>query len=435
MGCRRAGRRTQAGPRRAGSRGVDLPGALGAVADQLVLGVRLAEQIVDRGVGNTLAGWGQTRGQASQRFGGVDQVRARTSTTLPTPRPQRGISWFTMVTSNSASASSSVRAVARRRSRSASSRCPSWSPGAPVLPGRRLEGRPTAPPASSSCTCRAPGRLISSSAGCPRRAPSRRARAACSSGACRAPPLTRGARPPRPSDRTPRPSRTNSACCPAPPDAVAGWLRAPRLQMSLWSLRLTAALSSRRPRSVRRVRRRGARSRRDVRRTPYGATRPSPRRRDSPDRPRSARARSPGLLRDRPPRRLDLGVRNDPPTRPGEEEGVHFRFVTRRPSTRWPREDELRVGGGPRHGPLRHPAPARRAGAGAGESALLEIDLQGARQVRESMPEALFVFLEAAVLGGTGAPAGRPRYRDLRPSGSAAWRPRGPSWRPKPSSM
>jgi guanylate kinase len=29
----------------------------------------------------------------------------------------------------------------------------------------------------------------------------------------------------------------------------------------------------------------------------------------------------------------------------------------------------------------------------AGRAALLEIDLQGARQVRESMPEALFVFL------------------------------------------
>src|SRR3546814_5448024 len=36
--------------------GVDLPSALGAVEDQLVLGVRLGEQIVDRGVGDTLAG-------------------------------------------------------------------------------------------------------------------------------------------------------------------------------------------------------------------------------------------------------------------------------------------------------------------------------------------------------------------------------------------
>src|SRR3954468_4108888 len=34
--------------------GVDLPGALGAVEDQLVLAVRLGEQVVDRGVGDTL---------------------------------------------------------------------------------------------------------------------------------------------------------------------------------------------------------------------------------------------------------------------------------------------------------------------------------------------------------------------------------------------
>src|SRR3954454_14868299 len=34
--------------------GVDLPGALGAVEDQLVLAVRLGEQVVDGGVGDTL---------------------------------------------------------------------------------------------------------------------------------------------------------------------------------------------------------------------------------------------------------------------------------------------------------------------------------------------------------------------------------------------
>ena len=45
-------------------------------------------------------------------------------------------------------------------------------------------------------------------------------------------------------------------------------------------------------------------------------------------------------------------------------------------------------------GPLRHPprAPVTQALA-EGRPALLEIDLQGARQVRERMPEALFVFL------------------------------------------
>ena len=44
-------------------------------------------------------------------------------------------------------------------------------------------------------------------------------------------------------------------------------------------------------------------------------------------------------------------------------------------------------------GPLRHPAPARADALAEGRTALLEIDLQGARQVRERMPEALFVFL------------------------------------------
>ena len=70
----------------------------------------------------------------------------------------------------------------------------------------------------------------------------------------------------------------------------------------------------------------------------------------------------------------------------------------------------------------------------AGRPALLEIDLQGARQVRETMPEALFVFLAPPSLGRAGPPAGRPRHRDGRASGSAGWRPRGRSWRPSRSS-
>ena len=43
-----------------------------------------------------------------------------------------------------------------------------------------------------------------------------------------------------------------------------------------------------------------------------------------------------------------------------------------------------------RYGTPRRPVEERLA---AGEPALLEIDLQGARQVRESMPDAHFVFL------------------------------------------
>ena len=43
--------------------------------------------------------------------------------------------------------------------------------------------------------------------------------------------------------------------------------------------------------------------------------------------------------------------------------------------------------------PVRHPARPGRGALAAGRLALLEIDLQGARQVRETMPDALFVFL------------------------------------------
>ena len=49
------------------------------------------------------------------------------------------------------------------------------------------------------------------------------------------------------------------------------------------------------------------------------------------------------------------------------------------------------VHGAARYGTPR--APVEEALA-AGRPALLEIDLQGARQVRETMPEALFVFLK-----------------------------------------
>ena len=87
------------------------------------------------------------------------------------------------------------------------------------------------------------------------------------------------------------------------------------------------------------------------------------------------------------------------------------------------------------HGTHRYGTPRRpvERALAEGRPALLEIDLQGARQVRETMPEALFVFLkppswEELVRRLTG------RGTETRPSGSAAWPPRGPSWRPRPSS-
>ena len=80
--------------------------------------------------------------------------------------------------------------------------------------------------------------------------------------------------------------------------------------------------------------------------------------------------------------------------RPGEVEGVHYHFVDDEEFDRMAREGELLewavVHGRAKYGTPRVPVEQALA---AGRPALLEIDLQGARQVRESMPDALFVFL------------------------------------------
>ncbi len=80
--------------------------------------------------------------------------------------------------------------------------------------------------------------------------------------------------------------------------------------------------------------------------------------------------------------------------RPGEVDGVHYRFLSEE------RFDELIAGGGMlewatvhglhRYGTPRGPVEEALA---EGRHVLLEIDLDGARQVRRAMPEALFVFL------------------------------------------
>ncbi|SMY10970.1 guanylate kinase [Brevibacterium jeotgali] len=80
--------------------------------------------------------------------------------------------------------------------------------------------------------------------------------------------------------------------------------------------------------------------------------------------------------------------------RPGEVDGVHYRFVSDEQFDRMIAEGELLeyavVHGRNRYGTPRGPVDEQIA---AGGSPLLEIDLQGARQVREAMPDALFVFL------------------------------------------
>lgn len=81
--------------------------------------------------------------------------------------------------------------------------------------------------------------------------------------------------------------------------------------------------------------------------------------------------------------------------RAGEVDGVHYRFVSDEEFDRLVAQGQMLewavVHGRHRYGTPR--APVEEALA-AGHPSLLEIDLQGARQVRESMPEALFVFLK-----------------------------------------
>jgi guanylate kinase len=81
--------------------------------------------------------------------------------------------------------------------------------------------------------------------------------------------------------------------------------------------------------------------------------------------------------------------------RPGEVDGVHYLFVDDAEFDRLVAEDRLLewavVHGTHRYGTPREPVEEAIA---AGRPAMLEIDLQGARQVRRTMPEALFVFLK-----------------------------------------
>ena len=82
------------------------------------------------------------------------------------------------------------------------------------------------------------------------------------------------------------------------------------------------------------------------------------------------------------------------PPRPGEVDGVHYHFVDDAEFDRMVAAGELLewavVHRRARYGTPR--GPVQRA-LEEGRAALLEIDLQGARQVRLSMPEAHFVFL------------------------------------------
>lgn len=82
------------------------------------------------------------------------------------------------------------------------------------------------------------------------------------------------------------------------------------------------------------------------------------------------------------------------PPRPGETEGIHYYFKTPEEFDKLVEQGELLewavVHGRNRYGTLRSTVEAAIA---EGRSVLLEIDLQGARQVKAAVPDAQFVFL------------------------------------------
>ena len=80
--------------------------------------------------------------------------------------------------------------------------------------------------------------------------------------------------------------------------------------------------------------------------------------------------------------------------RPGEQNGVHYYFVSDEVFDQMIEDGDLLeyavVHGHAKYGTPRRPVEDALA---AGKPCLLEIDLQGARQVRASMPEAILAFL------------------------------------------
>lgn len=83
------------------------------------------------------------------------------------------------------------------------------------------------------------------------------------------------------------------------------------------------------------------------------------------------------------------------PPRPNEQHGVHYLFVGEAEFDRLIEQGELLewavVHGRHRYGTPREPVLQALA---AGQPAILELDLQGARQVKQTWPDAQFVFLE-----------------------------------------
>lgn len=99
------------------------------------------------------------------------------------------------------------------------------------------------------------------------------------------------------------------------------------------------------------------------------------------------------LKRDHPQVWVSLSATTRPP-RPGELDGEHYWFTTDEEFDRLVDDDGL-LEWAVVHGQHRYGTPSApvREAADQGRAVILEIDLQGARQVRERLPEAHFIFL------------------------------------------
>ena len=98
------------------------------------------------------------------------------------------------------------------------------------------------------------------------------------------------------------------------------------------------------------------------------------------------------LLERMPQLELSVSATTRPP-RPGELDGVEYHFESEEEFDRMARNGELlehATYSGHRYGTPRAEVEPRLA---AGSSVVLEIEVQGARQVREAMPEAIQVFI------------------------------------------
>jgi len=99
-----------------------------------------------------------------------------------------------------------------------------------------------------------------------------------------------------------------------------------------------------------------------------------------------------GLRKRRPDIWLSVSVTTRSP-RPGEVDGREYHFVSDADFDRMVADGELlewAAFAGYRYGTPREPVVRHLA---AGVPALLEIDIEGARQVRQAVPDALLVFL------------------------------------------